>query len=122
MILADTSVWIDHLRFSVPQLRDLLNRGQLLMHPFVTAELALGLLSNRSRLLTLLDSLPQADLASTAEVRSFIEKRQLFGMDIGLIDVHLLASALIRPDTLLWTRDRQLRKAAEELGVHSDLA
>jgi predicted nucleic acid-binding protein len=41
---------------------------------------------------------------------------------IGLIDAHLIASVLINPHTLLWTRDQRLRKAAEGLGIHAGLA
>jgi predicted nucleic acid-binding protein len=47
LILADTSVWIDHLRSSNRDLQQLLNQGQVAIHPFVIAELALGSLRER---------------------------------------------------------------------------
>ena len=47
MILVDTSVWIDHLRRHDAMLARLLGEGQVLAHPFVTGELALGNLRNR---------------------------------------------------------------------------
>jgi len=37
MILADTSVWIDHLRVFNPEMDRLLQGGDIAMHPFVVA-------------------------------------------------------------------------------------
>jgi hypothetical protein len=51
-----------------------------------------------------------------------IETRRLYGLGIGLIDAHLIASVFINPYTLLWTRDKPLRKVADGLGVHAGLA
>ena len=121
MILADTSVWIDHLRRGSPKLRELLYQGQISIHPFIVAELALGSLKQRGKALTLLDMLPQVRVAQLSEVRATIEARRLYGLGIGLIDAHLLASIFINSPTLLWTRDKQLRKVAESLGVHASL-
>jgi predicted nucleic acid-binding protein len=45
----------------------------------------------------------------------------LFGLGIGWIDAHLLASAQLTPSTLLWTRDRRLRRAAETIGLAAPL-
>ncbi|MGC1227922.1 MAG: type II toxin-antitoxin system VapC family toxin, partial [Candidatus Sulfotelmatobacter sp.] len=112
MILADTSVWIDHLRSGDRELKNLLVQGQIVIHPFVTAELALGSLRNRAKTLALLDLLPQVRIAQMNEVRLTIEARHLENRGIGLIDAHLMASVLIHPSTLLWTRDKRLRKAA----------
>jgi predicted nucleic acid-binding protein len=42
VILVDTSVWIDHLRAGDAKLASLLDTGQVLAHPFVTGEIALG--------------------------------------------------------------------------------
>ncbi|MGB9233604.1 MAG: type II toxin-antitoxin system VapC family toxin [Terriglobales bacterium] len=122
MILADTSVWIDHLRSDDGQMRDLLDRGQIVIHPFVIAELALGSLKERRKTLALLDLLPAVRAASLSEVRPMIEARRLYNAGIGLTDAHLIASVFINPPTLLWTRDRQLRKVAEGFGIHADFA
>ncbi len=123
MILADTSIWINHLRSGNQELRKLLIQGQIVIHPFVTAELALGSLKQRSRTLALLDNLPQLRVARLSEVRTMIEARRLYSLDIGigLIDAHLLASVFIDASTLLWTRDKHLRKAAERLGIDAAL-
>ena len=42
MILADTSVWIDYFRKDLPELGQRLRRRDVLIHPFVVAELACG--------------------------------------------------------------------------------
>jgi predicted nucleic acid-binding protein len=101
---------------------DQLNQGQILIHSFIVAELALGLMQNRSRALSLLELLPQVRMAQMSEVRTMIEARRLYGLGIGLIDAHLIASILIQPPTLLWTRDKRLRRVAESLGIHASLS
>ena len=122
MILADTSVWIDHLRSGNKELRKHLNQGNIVIHPFIIAELALGLLQERTKTLALLDLLPQVRMAQLNEVRLTIEARRLYSRGIGLIDAHLIASVFINPSTVLWTRDKRLRKVAEGLGIRASLA
>lgn len=115
MILVDTSVWIDHLRAGDAALEALLNRSQVLMHPFVLGELACGNLHNRGEVLRLLRDLPQAAGASNEEVLFFIERNALMGRGIGYVDAHLLAAVTLAGSTRLWTRDRRLRSVAETL-------
>lgn len=103
-------------------MRKLLNEGRIVIHPSITAELALGSLQHRAKTLALLDLLPQVQVAQLSEVRRMIEARRLYSLGIGLTDAHLIASVLISPPTLLWTRDKRLRKAAEALGIHASLA
>jgi predicted nucleic acid-binding protein len=122
LILADTSVWIDHLRSGSTEMRQHLNQGHIVIHPFIVAELALGSMRNRSKTLALLDLLPQVRVAQLNEVRLTIEARRLYNLGIGLTDAHLIASVFLNPPTLLWTRDKRLRKAAEGLGIHVGLA
>ncbi len=127
MILADTSIWIDHFRSGNlhsrnKEMRKLLNEGHIVIHPAIIAELALGSLEERSRTLALLDLLPQVQVAQLSEVRRMIEARRLYSLGIGLTDAHLIASVFINPSTLLWTKDKRLRKAAEGLGIHASLA
>ena len=117
MILADTSVWVEHLRESEPRLQELLLEGEVLVHPFVIGELACGNLRRRAAILSLLRELPMGAPASDAEVLTLIEEQRLWGTGIGWIDAHLLASALLTRCSL-WTRDRSLRAAATRLKVH----
>jgi predicted nucleic acid-binding protein len=116
MILVDTSVWIEHLRGGDPDLQARLQAGEVLGHPFVVGELALGGLANRAALLRDLDRLPQAVLATPEEVRIVIETEPLHGLGLGYVDACLLASTLLTPDGRLWTRDRRLAEAATRLG------
>ena len=121
MILADTSIWIDHFRSGDAELKKALNLGQVVIHPWVTAELALGSLRDRTRTLAMLDRLPQMRMAQADELRTMIEARRLFNMGIGLTDIHLIASVFLNPPTILWTRDKQLRKVAESFRINVDL-
>lgn len=117
MILVDTSVWVDHLRERDPTLAELLVDEQVAGHPFVLGEIALGHLRQRETVLAFLADLPQAEVATEAEVLDFIHRQSLFGSGVGYVDCHLLASAHLTPWGSLWTRDRRLRAVAERLGI-----
>lgn len=108
MILVDSSVWVDHLRVSDPALVELLNTGRVLTHPFVIGELACGNLKNRNAVLSLLQDLPPAPIATDEEVLFFIEKHGLMGRGIGYIDAHLLSAVSLAGTGRLWTRDKRL--------------
>ena len=115
MILAGTSVWIDHLRTGDKHLAELLNSSQILVHPFVIGELACGNLHKRDNVLRLLNDLPRAPMASQKEVLHFIECNQLMGQGIGFIDAHLLASTALADVAFIWTHDKRLQKIARKL-------
>lgn len=117
MILADTSVWVDHLRAGDQGLVDALEASTVVVHPFVVGELACGNLRNRQEVLDLLGKLPALTVASHEEALAFIERRRLMGRGIGYIDVHLLASVVLAPQARIWTRDRRLARVAAEMGV-----
>lgn len=117
MILADTSVWVDHLHGSNPQMQDLLNRGKIATHPFVVGEIALGSLRNRRPKLGAMDSLRKVKVAQMSEVRRMIEAHALYSKGIGLTDAHIIASCLITPGTQLWTRDASMNAMATAIGV-----
>ena len=102
-------------------MREHLNQGKIVIHPFIIAELALGSLKDRTKTLALLNRLPHVRVAQLNEIRTMIEARRLYSLGIGLTDAHLIASVLINPPTLLWTRDKQLRKVTETLGIHASL-
>jgi len=120
VILADTSVWVDHLRMGEPRLVTLLEQGQVLMHPFVLGELACGNLRGRAQVLRYLGELPRSPVARDEEALRFIEAHRLMGKGIGWIDVHLLVSVALSPGSRLWTRDRRLEAVARALGLHLD--
>lgn len=118
MIVADTSVWIDHIDSQDPVMRDLLEEEQISIHSFVIGELALGPLRHRKRVLFDLDLLPHVATAQTGEVRQMIEDHHLHNRGIGWTDAHLIAAVLLNPGTKLWTRDKALRRVAEALNCH----
>lgn len=119
--LVDTSVWIDHLRRTDDQLSRLLGQRDVLMHPFVLGELALGHIPNWNALAGDFQDLPRAVVADDDEVLHLIGRSALSGTGIGYIDAHLIASALLIPGTQLWTRDKKLRSVAERLFVAAKL-
>jgi predicted nucleic acid-binding protein len=116
MILVDTSVWIEHLRWGSPRLRSLLYDDEVVCHPFVVGELACGMLRNREEILGKLRTLPEARVADQNEVLRFLETHRLYGRGLGWVDAHILASALLTGCTL-WTLDQALRRAAAGLGI-----
>jgi predicted nucleic acid-binding protein len=115
LILVDTSVWVDRFRHSGAQLIELLNANVVVMHPFVIGEIACGSLADGETTLDLLQSLPSAAVAETAEILAFIESQNLYGKGIGYGDVHLLASVALA-GMKLGTRDKRLHAVAQELG------
>jgi len=116
VILVDTSVWIDHLRYGNKALGEFLSEAFVLLHPFVIGELACGNLKDRTGLLRDLNTLPKASAAGHEEVLRLIEDGQLAGRGIGWVDAHLLASALIS-QCLFWTLDERLRQAGAQVGA-----
>jgi len=121
MILADTSIWVDHLRNRNSEIEKCLSRGQIVMHPFIVAEISLGSLHNRQKTLDDMEALLEVKVASLNEVRQMIEAHALYSKGIGLTDAHLIASCLITPGTQLWTRDSALKRVAAALGILANL-
>lgn len=117
----DSSVWADHIRASDAQLAMRLERGEVAVHPGVIGEIAMGFLHQRAWFLGAMADLPRVDVATDAEVLGFVEQHRLFGVGIGWIDAHLLASTQLTPGVTLWTRDRRLRAAALQLGLATPL-
>ncbi|MGD0547301.1 MAG: type II toxin-antitoxin system VapC family toxin [Terracidiphilus sp.] len=122
MILADTTICVDHFRARNDKLRALLEDERIAMHPFIVAELALGSLKQRAVQLRALDDLLAVPVARLDEVRRGIEAHRLYSWGIGLIDAHLIASCLIHPPTRLWTNDKRLAGIAETLGIAADIS
>ena len=117
-VLADTSVWVAHFRSTRPVLQSLLAMDQALCHPLIVLELACGTPPTpRERTLGDLKTLQQAVVATTDEILALIEKEQLHDSGCGAVDMALLASVLLTPDTLLWTIDKNLDTLAIRLGV-----
>ena len=117
MVLVDSSIWIDHLRKPILEFYELLERHDVLAHPLLIGEIAMGSLKDRAPFLQSLSELPTAVLAREEEVLRMVEKDELHGLGIGYIDAHLLAATRLTPDAELWTRDTRLDSIAEAMGL-----
>lgn len=116
VVLADTSVWIHHLRESSAALIGLLELNQVAIHPFVIGELACGNLKHRQEAILELEILPRTAVPGYHDVMEFIDRYKLHGKGIGLVDAHLLASCS-SSEALLWTKDIRLHKIAAGLEI-----
>ena len=118
MVLVDSSVWVSFLQSgSEPTLVQLLDLNEVGMHDMVFGEVAMGSSKQRKNALMLLPLLPSMEVASHTDVMKLVDEHQLYGRGIGYVDVHLLTSAVVRPGTQLWTRDKRLLAAARQLGI-----
>lgn len=115
MILADTSIWVEHFKRGSRRLAALLDSGAVLAHPWVVGELALGGISDQA--LALMTALPRAVTASEAELLGFIAREHLAGSGIGYVGTQLLAAVRLTPDCRLWTADQKLRTVAERVAL-----
>jgi len=121
VILADTSVWIAHLRHDRADLRSLLDAGVIHCHELVIGELACGTLRRRTEILARLGRLPTVPVVSHAEAFEFLHARRLSGRGLGWIDVHLLASSVLA-GARLWSLDVRLAAAADGLHIRLNRA
>ncbi len=119
MFLVDTSVWIDHLRKPEAKLQNLLLNDEVVTHPLIRLELALGSMADRLRVLADLALLQHVQVAETEELFGLLELRALYRRGIGVTDLHLLAAALFDKSIAIWTRDRRLGQVADELKVRA---
>ena len=117
-VLVDTSVWVAHFRRRNEVLVDLMLGDGVLTHPMVVGELACGTPpAPRERTLSDIRRLRPATGATFDEVLVLIEQERLYGVGCGLIDISLLASALMTPAGKLWTLDQRLADLASRFNV-----
>ena len=80
MILVDSSIWIDHLRSAVPPLEELIAQRNILSHPFILGELAMGSLKDREIVVRELSRLPKARVIDDDDVLAI--RGDLAGCDL----------------------------------------
>jgi predicted nucleic acid-binding protein len=119
VILADSSVWIDHWRRGGAAMSTALGKGEVAIHAFVIGELACGSMPKASTTLALLNQLPRVPAARHDEVMRLVGAHRLAGSGIGWVDAHLLAAASLAR-VPLWTLDRALKRVAERLDVFGE--
>lgn len=117
MILVDTSIWIDHLHEHDRGLAALLAADEVGCHRYVVEELGLGSLKQRDTVLQLLESLRQFPVVNHHEVMALINARSLWGRGLSAVDCHILGAVVLVGGAQLWTRDKRLIAACENLGV-----
>ncbi|MDQ6940210.1 MAG: VapC toxin family PIN domain ribonuclease [Verrucomicrobiota bacterium] len=115
-LLADSSIWIDHLHVANEALNAALRSEHVYVHEAIIGELACGRLADRVQVLSQLMALPELPNASLAELLALLDRRKLWGRGLSWVDVQLLGAALVA-GAKLWTRDRPLARVAEELSV-----
>lgn len=120
LVMADTSIWVDHLRKEDVWFSDLLEHRAVVVHPFVIGELALGNVPNFDNLISNLHDLPQAPIVDVDKVLQLIQHGKLSGSGIGYVDAHLLASVAQMPETKLLTSDKRLYAAAKRLAIAAE--
>lgn len=116
MILVDTSVWIDHLHRRDESLVHKLEDGEVGSHTAVIEELALGSIRSRTEVLSSLEDLFRFPRLTHEELMVLISAHSLWGRGLSAVDIHLLGSVMLIDGARLWTRDKRLLRAAEELG------
>ncbi|KAF7276538.1 hypothetical protein GWI33_010104 [Rhynchophorus ferrugineus] len=99
-------------------LQQLLWADMVMTHPMVVLELTCGT-PPQPRLKTLQDIalLNMAISATFEEVAEWIEREELYGLGCGLVDLALLASTCLTPNTQLWTLDKRLHQLALRFNV-----
>jgi predicted nucleic acid-binding protein len=118
MVIVDTSVWVHHFRHGNESLLNLLGNDQVLCHPLILLEIACGSPPKpRYKTLTYFGKLQNAKTATTLEIMSLIESKQLYDSGCGAIDISLLASTMITPHAKIWTQDKKLETLAKKLGI-----
>lgn len=120
MILADTSVWIDHFRKRLSVLAPRLGRGEIMIHPFVIGEVMLSGAYRRPGTIEELRRLPRAPLPRPEETEKLIVRQSLDGRGVGYVDAVLLAAVRLWPGARLWTLDRKLRSVAKDMSIAFD--
>lgn len=118
MILADTMIWSRHFRRGDRGLQQLLRKRQIVVHPWIIGELALGagVVSER---LDDLRALPAAPVISDRALFEFVSLHAVRG--IGWVDLQLLTSALATRSPI-WTDDHELRSQAQRFEIAAALA
>ncbi len=125
MVLIDTSIWVTSMLPTQAELakamRDLIRKDSARGHDFVHGELMIGKAGRtRTEIVDLYGGLRRLKMLPHETVVAFTKKHKLENRGIGWVDIHLLASAYTE-DVLVWTVDKNLKAAADELEIAFDM-
>jgi len=110
-VLVDTTVWVQHFRIAVPELVALAVAGEIVSHPVVIGELAVGGLRNRPQTMTELRGLPLVSECTAIDALDFLEQHRLYNLGLSWCDVQILAAAVL-DGVPIWTLDQRLHAEA----------
>lgn len=117
-VLVDTSVWVDFFKHGNQQLIHLLTIDAAMTHPMIIGELRCGTPPEpRQKTLANIALLKHCQQANLDEVSVFVETHKLYGLGCGLIDMTLLASTILTPNSQLWTLDKRLLSLATRFNI-----
>jgi len=88
----------------------------------IVGEIACGTPPARKHMLSDLRALRPVVQAHHQDVLDLIERERLYGAGCGWVDMHLLASTLLTPQTCLWTLDKRLAAMIERFGITYSIA
>ena len=119
-LLVDTSAWIDHLKGKTDKVSIACENSfiEVISHPMVLIELALGGIAKDSAVMECLQELRTCETVSDSELLDFINSRGIQGKGIGYVDANLLASCLLGGAGLL-SFDRKLNELATNLSIRT---
>ncbi len=100
----------------------LLAGERMLAHLFVIGEILLGSLRGRDFVFGALLGRPRSSVATPEEAFYLIEREGMSNRETGYVDTSLLVSARLQPGVTIWTRDKRLKKVADELHLGAMLA
>ena len=63
-----------------------------------------------------MQSLPMLEVVEDEELLLFIEHNQVMGTGLGLVDVHLIAAAILA-NIPIWTQDKKLKQMCSQLNM-----
>lgn len=118
MIIADTSVWINHFSRIDKDLVELMQKEVIVMHGLVLLELSCGNINDRNRILGDLKLIPSIEPISLAETSNFIEDYSLYGLGLGFVDMNILATCK-KNNLYVYTHDLALKSQAQKLRLFS---
>lgn len=111
-VLVDSSVWVGHFKQRNEHLVALLEADAVICHPYIVAEVACGTPPSRKAIIHMLAELESSPVATQDELLAMLDTRQFDGRGCGFVDMSLLASALVRGKTLIWTLDKKFEQLA----------
>ena len=119
-LLVDTSAWIEHLQGRIDEVAKagVDELVELVTHPMVLAELALGGIRTDSETMRHLSNLRSLRTVDHQELMAFISDRVATGAGVGYVDANLAASCLLESAELL-SFDQKLNELAAKLGINT---